>query len=777
MSNSDDKNSDSSGKMTNSKKKKLAAEPTQQDYHHPAAAWGAAFSVGRVLLEQGAIIDGTRAIFQMNHENGGFDCPGCAWPDDRKGLRMDICENGIKHVTWEMTKKRADRDFFKKHTVTELEEWSDFELENAGRLTEPMIYNSASDHYEPISWDEAYNLIAKHLRDLSSPNKASFYTSGRLSNEATFLYQLFAREYGTNNLPDCSNMCHEASGRALAASLGTGKGTVDLVDWQKSDAIFVIGVNAATNTPRMLSALVDGVKEHGTKIVHINPLVEVAATSAITPHEILDMITFRTTVTSSLNLQPRVGGDMAIMRGIGKYLFEQFESDRSAIDLQFIEKHTDGFEAYKNACATTSWDEIERYSGLKQEQIRAAAQIYRQAKSSIISWCLGVSQQEFGVDTIREFVNVLLLRGNLGREGAGPCPIRGHSNVQGNRTCGIHHAPPEEWLSKLDKACGIRSPREHGLDTVRTIEGMCSGEVEVFFGMGGNFAAATPDRDRTYAGLRSCKLTVHVSTKLNRSHIVHGKNALILPCLGRTEKDRQASGEQQVTVEDSMSMVHLSAGMNEPASPHLRSELAILAGIAKATLESSPTPWDQYIANYDLIRDKMAEAIVGFEDFNKRVRQPLGFRLKQAARELTFVTPNQKANFSSVALHDTLPPEGKLILFTMRSHDQFNTTVYSDNDRYRGVKGSRQLLFMHEDDMKTRGIQQYDYVEITSYAKDGSTRKVSEFRAIKYNIPKGCAAGYMPELNVLCPIGDYSSQSDQPMMKQICIEVTRSSAH
>jgi molybdopterin-dependent oxidoreductase alpha subunit len=747
---------------------------SQKDYHHPAAAWGAAFSVGRILLEQGEIIDGVRAIFKMNHENGGFDCPGCAWPDDLKGLRMDICENGIKHVTWEMTKKRADRNFFSKHSVTELMNWSDFELENAGRLTEPMFYNASTDHYEPISWDDAFALIAKHLRALSSPNKASFYTSGRLSNEATFLYQLFAREYGTNNLPDCSNMCHEASGRALAASIGTGKGTVDLLDWQKSDAIFVIGVNAATNSPRMLSALVDGVKEHGMKIVHINPLVEVAATSAITPHEILDMIAFRTTETSTLNLQPRIGGDMAIMRGIAKHLFEKFETDKSAIDIGFIEKHTAGFDAYKSICQSSTWEDIERFSGLSSEQIRAAAEIYRQAKSSIISWCLGVSQQEFAVDTIREIVNVLLLRGNIGREGAGPCPIRGHSNVQGNRTCGIHHAPPESWLAKMDAACGIKSPRAHGLDTVRTIEGMYNGDVEGFFGMGGNFASATPDRDRTYSALRRCKLTVQVSTKLNRSHLVHGKDALILPCLGRTEKDMQKAGPQQVTVEDSMSMVHLSSGMNEPASPHLRSELAIIGGIAKASLPTSVTPWDEYVGNYDLIRDKMGEAIDGFEDFNQRVRKPLGFRLKQNARELVFQTSSGKANFSAAALHDNSIPAGKLMLGTMRSHDQFNTTVYSDNDRYRGVKGLRNILLMNENDMQERNLQQYDFIDITSFAKDGSTRTVQSFRAVRYNIPRGCASGYMPELNVLCPIGDFSAQSDQPMMKQILVEVRKS---
>jgi molybdopterin-dependent oxidoreductase alpha subunit len=775
MANSDETETKSNQQESQSTDKSNGKKDfSQKDYHHPAAAWGAAFSVGRVLVEQGAIVDGVRAIFKMNHENSGFDCPGCAWPDDKKGLRMDICENGIKHVTWEMTKKRTGRQFFTSHTVTELLDWSDFQLEDEGRLTEPMVYNAETDHYDPISWEQAFALIGRHLNAMQSPNQASFYTSGRLSNEATFLYQLLAREFGTNNLPDCSNMCHEASGRALATSIGSGKGTVDLTDWQKADAIFVIGVNAATNTPRMLSALADGVKERGLKIVHINPLIEVAATTAITPHEIIDMITFRATPTSSLNLQPRIGGDMAIMRGIGKYLFEIFETDKSCFDMPFIEKYTAGFDEYKAACEATTWKDIEHQSGLPQSEIKAAAEIYRRAPSCIISWCLGVSQQEFAVDTIREIVNVLLLRGNIGRVGAGPCPIRGHSNVQGNRTCGIHNAPPEAWLAKMDAACNITSPRAHGLDTVSTIEGMYNGEVDVFVGMGGNFASATPDRDKTFEALKRCKLTVHVSTKLNRSHIVHGKEALILPCLGRTEKDQQTGGPQQVTVEDSMSMVHLSVGMNEPASADLRSEIAIIAGMAKATLQNSQTPWDAYIGNYDLIRDKMAEAITGFEDFNQRVRKPLGFRLRQAARELTFETPTNKANFSAAKLSDTVPPAGKLMMSTVRSHDQFNTTVYSDNDRYRGVKNLRTLLLMNAEDMQERGLKEFDLIDITSFAKDGSTRSVKAFRAVPYKIPRGCATGYMPELNVICPIGDFSQQSRQPMMKQVLIEVTPS---
>ncbi len=730
--------------------------------------------MGRVLVEQGAIVEGVESIFRMNHENGGFDCPGCAWPDDRKGLRMDICENGIKHVTWEMTKKRVGPEFFAQNTVSDLECWTDFELENAGRLTEPMVYSQSTDRYEPISWESAFALIAKHLHALPSPDAASFYTSGRLSNEATFLYQLFAREFGTNNLPDCSNMCHEASGRALMASIGTGKGTVDLVDWQKADAIFVMGVNVATNAPRMLTALGDGVKERDMKIVHINPLIEVAATEAITPHEVMDMLLFKATKTSSLNLQPRIGGDMAVIRGVGKYLLELAETDKDAIDRDFIDKYTAGFEEYRHVCTQTSWAEIELQSGVARAEIVKAAEIYRQAGACIISWCLGVTQHEFGVDTIREITNVLLLRGNIGREGAGPCPIRGHSNVQGNRTCGIDHAPSEAWLARLDAACGIKSPRKHGLDTVRTIDGMYKGEVNVFVGMGGNFASATPDTEYTYEALQRCGLTVQVSTKLNRSHVIHGKEALILPCLGRTEFDEQSAGPQQVTVEDSMSMVHLSKGMKPPASKSLMSECAIICGIARATLQNSKTPWEAYAGNYDLTRDKMSQALVGFEDFNNRVRQPLGFRLAQPARELIFNTANGKANFSTAELHDNLPPPGKLMMCTIRSHDQFNTTIYSNNDRYRGVKNLRTLLFMNGEDMRARGLDEFDLIDITSYAKDGTQRTVLQFRAVEYNIPKGSAAGYMPECNVLCPIGDFSLQSDQPLMKQMIIDVKRS---
>ncbi|MFD8507919.1 FdhF/YdeP family oxidoreductase [Streptomyces sp. NPDC059687] len=745
--------------------------PEFHPYHHPAAGWGAAKSVSRVLVREHALLDGPRAIMRMNHENTGFDCPGCAWPDDTKGLKLDICENGIKHVTWEMTPKRVGREFFAAHSVTELSRWSDYALEDQGRLTEPMMYDPETDHYVPTRWKDAFELIGSALRGLDDPGRASFYTSGRLGNEATFLYQLMARELGTNNLPDCSNMCHEASGRALQASLGTGKGTVDLKDWENADALFILGVNAASNAPRMLTALAEAY-HRGAQIVHINPLVEAAATRTIVPHDFLDMALFKTTRTSTLNLQPRIGGDMALLRGMAKAVLEESKTDPKALDQEFVDRHTSGFDEYRALCEETPWAELERQSGISRADILKAARIYNDADRSIFSWCLGLTQHEHGVDTVREIVNLLLLRGNLGREGAGPSPVRGHSNVQGNRTCGIDHRPTAEFLDRLAEVCRIDPPREHGLDTVGTIQAMLRGDVKVFVGMGGNFAMAAPDTPVTWAALRNCDLTVQVSTKLNRSHLVHGRQALILPCLARTEKDHQRKGIQSTSVEDSMSMVHLSIGMKRPASPHLLSEPAIVAGMARAALPASSTPWEWYVEDYDRIRDTMAQVLDGFEDFNRRVRLPLGFRIKQPARELVFLTASGAAEFSAARLPDVVPAPGTLALGTMRSHDQWNTTIYSDNDRYRGIKNLRTLVFMNRGDMRERGIADLGPVDITSTARDGSTRSLSGYLAIPYDIPRGCAAGYMPEMNVLCSLADHSTQSDQPIMKHVKVTIT-----
>ncbi|WP_435062354.1 FdhF/YdeP family oxidoreductase [Amycolatopsis thermoflava] len=743
---------------------------SQTDDRAPTAGWGAARSVARNVVRSREFLRAPRAILRMNHENGGFDCPGCAWPDDRNGLHLDICENGIKHVTWEMTRKRVDRSFFAEHTVTELAGWTDFALEDQGRLTEPLSYDSETDRYVPISWSDAFTLVGTALRGLDSPHEASFYTSGRLSNEATFLYQLWVREFGTNNLPDCSNMCHEASGRALTAALGTGKGTCDITDWDVADLLIVMGVNAASNAPRMLTSLAEA-HRRGAQIVHVNPMVEAASRRTIVPHEFLAMGTFRTTETATMTVQPRIGGDLALLRGVAKAVLERAETDPSAIDEQFIERYTHGFDAYRETVRAQEWSELVHQSGVPEREIRDLAERYLTAHRTIVAWCLGLTQQEHGCDTVREIVNLLLLRGNLGREGAGVSPVRGHSNVQGNRTCGIDHRPDEELLARLDEVCGIQSPREHGLDTVGTIQAMLEGRVKVFVALGGNFALAAPDTATTIAALRNTDLTVQVSTKLNRSHLAHGKRALILPCLGRTERDVQRCGEQGVTVEDSMSMVHLSYGTRRSPSPELRSECAILAGMARATLPDSATPWERYVEDYDRIRDTMAKVLPGFEDFNRRARMPLGFRIRQPARERVFLTGSGRAEFGAAPLPDVVLPPGRLMLSTMRSHDQWNTTIYSDNDRYRGVRNLRTLLFMNPEDMAERGLAKFDLVDITSFARDGSTRSVFGYRAVPYDLPRGNVSGYMPELNVLCALGDFSVASGQPLMKHQIVEV------
>jgi molybdopterin-dependent oxidoreductase alpha subunit len=677
---------------------------SRHDYHHPAAGWGAARSVGRVLEERGTPVEGVRALFVMNHEDGGFDCPGCAWPDDPSGLRLDICESGVKHVTWELTREQVGREFFAAHTVSELAGWTDYDLEAAGRLSEPVRYDPASDRYVPVSWEDAFELAGRVLRGLGSPHQAAFYTSGRLSNEATFLYQLWVREFGTNNLPDCSNMCHEASGRALTAAIGSGKGTVDLADWEQADAIWLMGDNAATNAPRMLTWLAEA-DRRGAELVHINPLIEAASRRTIVPYEFADMATFRATKIGTRNVQVRIGGDMALLRGVAKVVFETAAVNLAVLDGEFLDQHTRGLEEYRALCETTPWSDLVHGSGVTEGAIYELAHSYIRSGRVIIAWCLGVTQHEHAVDTIREIVNVLLLRGNIGREGAGPCPVRGHSNVQGNRTCGINHRPDEQFLDRLAEVCHIDPPREHGLDVVETIKAMHDGQVKVLVSLGGNLALAAPDTPYTLEAFGNCDLTVHVATKLNRSHIAHGRQALILPCLARTDKDRQASGEQGVSVEDAMSMVHISYGMKQPASTHLRSECAILAGLAQATLPGSNTPWQWYVGDYDRIRDTMAQVLDGFEDFNARVRHPHGFRLSQPARERGFLTSSGRAEFGLAPLPDDVDPgTGRLMLATIRSHDQFNTTIYSNDDRYRGLKGLRTVVFMNSTTCATAAL-------------------------------------------------------------------------
>jgi molybdopterin-dependent oxidoreductase alpha subunit len=530
--------------------------------------------------------------------------------------------------------------------------------------------------------------------------------------------------------------------------------------------------NAATNAPPMLTWLAEA-ERRGTQLVHINPLIEAASRRTIVPHEFVDMATFHATKIGTMNVQVRIGGDMALLRGVAKALFEAAAADPELLDGTFIERYTHGFDEYRALCEAASWAELVHDSGVEEQAIRNLAGAYRASERAIIAWCLGLTQHEHGVDTIREIVNLLLLRGNIGREGTGPCPIRGHSNVQGNRTCGINHRPDKAFLDRLADVCKIEPPREHGLGTVHTVEAMHQGDVKVFVSLGGNFALAAPDTPYTFAALENCELTVQVSTKLNRSHIVHGKQALILPCLARSDADHGPHGPHGVTVEDSMSMIHISHGMKEPGSPHLRSECAILAGMAQATLPQSNTPWQAYAEDYDRIRDTMAQVLDGFEDFNRRARHPHGFRIRQPARERVFLTPSGRAEFSLAPLPDDVHQDkGRLTLATVRSHDQFNTTIYANDDRYRGLKGLRTVVFMNEDDMRDRGLDEFDLVDITSISKDQSTRTVHGYRAVRYEIPPGCAAGYMPELNVLCGIADFSTQSEQPVTKHLVVTVT-----
>ncbi|RZJ17126.1 MAG: FdhF/YdeP family oxidoreductase, partial [Haliea sp.] len=613
-------------------------------YNGPAGGWGALRSVSKALMKQDIALKGAKTLLSANQPDG-FDCPGCAWPDRNHASTFEFCENGAKAVAAEATARRAGPALFEKHTVTELATQSDFWLEDQGRLTHPMVYDAATDKYKPIAWDDAFALIAGHLNRLPDPNQAIFYTSGRASNEAAFLYQLFVREYGTNNFPDCSNMCHEPSGSAMRPQVGVGKGTVTLDDFEKADAIFILGQNPGTNHPRMLGEL-RAAHKRGAQIVSFNPLRERGLERFADPQDKLEMATLGATPISTHYFQLRVGGDLALMKGLMKHLIEREDAGEAVLDHAFIAEHTAGFEDLAADLRAESWALIETESGLAEAQIRIAAEVYRKAERVIACWGMGITQHTHSVATIQMIVNWLLLRGNIGRPGAGPCPVRGHSNVQGDRTMGIWEKPPAALLDRLQKVFGFEPPREDGVDTVEAIQLMDDGKGKVFFALGGNFAAATPDTYVTWRGLQKCDLTVNVTTKLNRSHVVHGREALILPCLGRTEIDMQASGPQGVTVEDSMSMVHISVGINPPASPELLSEPAIVARLAAATIgHRSTTPWLWLIEDYSRIRDKIEAVFDDFKDFNARVAVPGGFRLRNTASERVWNTPAKKATF------------------------------------------------------------------------------------------------------------------------------------
>jgi len=746
-------------------------------YKGAAGGWGALASVSRHLLHQDIPVLGAKTLLHANQPDG-FDCPGCAWPDREHASTFEFCENGAKAVAFEATSRRVGPEFFAQHSVQQLARYSDHWLEDQGRLTHPLRYNPATDRYEALSWDAAFAFIASKLNALASPDEAIFYTSGRTSNEAAFLYQLFVRQFGTNNFPDCSNMCHEPSGVALGEQIGVGKGTVTLDDFEQADLILVFGQNPGTNHPRMLGELRRAV-QRGACVLAFNPLRERGLERFADPQDALEMLHAGSQQIASEYYQPRIGGDLATVTGIIKHVLERgarahAQGEPPLLDEAFIESHTDGFDGLRSSIETTDWRDIETQSGLPESRLRDAGERFLRSERAIVCWGMGITQHKRSVATIQMLVNLMLLRGHVGRPGAGICPVRGHSNVQGDRTMGIHEKPAPAFLDRLRDVFGFEPPRAHGYDTIGAIEAMRDGKASVFFAMGGNFATATPDTAATHAALRKCELTVHVATKLNRSHLVHGQDALILPCLGRTEIDLQACGPQSVSVEDSMSMVHLSAGINAPASPELLSEPAIIARLAQATLgKRSDTPWRWLVEDYDRIRDQIARVFEQFRDFNARVHVPGGFHLGNSAGRREWRTATGKARLIAHALvtEDAASPEradaAVFTLTTLRSHDQYNTTIYGLDDRYRGVRNERKVVFAHAQDIAALGMRAGDRVDIESLHRDGMRRVIRGFVLAAYDIPRGCVAAYYPETNPLVPLDSYAERARTPTSKAI----------
>ncbi len=746
-----------------------------------AGGWGAVNAVERHLGKQQILLKGNRALLSMN-KPGGFDCPSCAWPDPSKPHVAEYCENGAKAVAWEATKKRTGPDFFAEHRVEELKSWTDHDLEEHGRLTHPMRYDAATDTYQPVEWQDALTDIGERLRELD-PNRINLYTSGRTSNEAAFLWQLYGRLIGTNNFPDCSDMCHMTTTVALPESIGVGKGTVTLEDWEHCDAIFIIGQNPGTNSPRMMIYLHDMAKR-GVPIVTFNPLKERALVRFSDPQNAVEMLTGRGQAISSSYFQLRTGGDVMAMRGICKAVIAaddaaQREGRSRILDVAFLAEHTHGFEAFAEYARNLDWAEIEHYTALSRADLEYAAEIYMKAERVIACWGMGITQHKHAGDAMHQIMNLLLLRGNVGRLGAGACPIRGHSNVQGDRTVGINKTPTEAFLSQLDKAFGFTSPREHGHDTAECCEAILRGDVDAFLAMGGNFFRAVPDIERIAEKVPDIGLTVHVATKLNRSHLIHGKTAYILPALGRTELDLQNGQVQTITVEDSFSMVHGSTGRLPPASEDCRSEPWIIANLAKATVaDRAQIDWDGMVADYDRIRDKIEEVFPDqFQQFNERIGHPGGFKLPNGASERVWNTPTGKANFlfnpDVRDQNDDSPGTPHLQLMTLRSHDQFNTTVYSNNDRYRGISGDRMVVFMNEEDMAELGLSEGSIVEFTTATERDVVRRVSGFKVVAYDVPRGCCGAYYPETNPLLPLSHRDERSNTPAAKSVPVIITR----
>ncbi|OJT43303.1 FdhF/YdeP family oxidoreductase [Serratia plymuthica] len=759
--------------------KKKRAVPGIRPYDGPAGGWGALKATAIAVKTQMETFEAPATLMRTNQPDG-FDCPGCAWPDKEHHSTFQFCENGAKAVTWEATSKRVTPEFLAANTVTSLLEKTDFELEGYGRLTHPLVYDSASDTLRPVEWEDAFKRIGEVLRGMQSPDQVEFYTSGRASNEAAYLFQLFAREFGTNNFPDCSNMCHEPTSVGLPQSIGIGKGTVSLDDFDNTELVISIGHNPGTNHPRMMGTLHELARRQ-IPIIVFNPLRERALERFADPQNVIEMATYSSTNIASTYYQVKAGGDAAALKGIAKALLE-YDAAQGAgsnvIDRDFIAEHTQGFEQFATDLATTPWKDIEAESGLTQEDLEQVALAYAKSKATIITYGMGITQHNKGTANVRLIADLLLMRGNIGKPGAGICPLRGHSNVQGNRTVGITEKPSPEFLANLENVFGFVAPKEHGHDAVKGMQSMVEGTSKALICLGGNFAVALPDPDLCFPAMKSLDLSVHLGTKLNRSHLLVAKETYILPCLGRTELDMQDSGRQSITVEDSMSMVHASSGKLKPASPFLLSEPAIVAGMAKATLQDSKVPWMELVADYSIIRDLIEKTIPGFDKYNERIAQPGGFRMPLPPTERIWPTPTGKAMFSvfsGVEEDAEVQGDDVLRLITLRSHDQYNTTIYAMDDRYRGVFGRRDVLFMHDIDLEKRGLEHGDLVDIETVVA-GRKLRLENITVISYNIAPGSVGAYYPEANVLVPLDYIDKESGTPSYKSVPVRVTHATA-
>ncbi|MBN5064055.1 FdhF/YdeP family oxidoreductase [Stenotrophomonas sp. PAMC25021] len=747
--------------------------PRYKPYNQPAGGWGAAGATAKVLLQQSVIGKGSKALLAMN-QPGGFKCPSCAFPDADERKKLEFCENGAKALAWEATQFRAGRELFARYTVTELMAQTDYWLEMQGRLTEPMRYDAATDHYVPCSWDDAFALIGRHLQALDSPHQAEFYTSGRTPNEAAFLYSIFVREFGTNNFPDCSNMCHEPTSRGLPPAIGVGKGTIVLQDFEHAEAIFVIGQNTGTNSPRMMSNLVEA-RKRGIPIVAVNPMPERALIRFAEPQDVVQMATFGSTEITSEFVHIRIGGDLALIKGMMKVMFEREAQGERVLDHDFLSEHTVGLEALREDVMAQDWDQIVQVSGISQAQIRRCAEIYIRSKATVICYGMGLTQHQYGSRLLQQVANLLLLRGNFGKPGAGIGPIRGHSNVQGDRTVGIDEKPKPAYLDRVQQVFGFDPPREHGHHVVESIEAMLDGSAKVFIGLGGNFIHAVPDTPRAYEAMRGLELTVGIATKLNRGHLVHGRDALILPVVARSERIVTPAGEQFVTIEDAMSNVTASRGVLEPVSAEVLPEVEIVCRMALATLPDSRVDWAGCMHDYAPIRELIAAVYPEiYTGFNERIQQPHGFHLDIPPRRRVWPTPNGKANIlvmPGLDVDDPVHDPDTLRLATVRSHDQYNTTIYSYNDRYRGVYNDRMVLFMNIEDRLARGLEKEALVSLETISGDGVQRRIEGLTVLDYPMPRGALAGYYPELNPLLPLDYYDRISGTPAAKSIPVRM------